>query len=82
MKKVKKDHYTLEGDLTMHGVTKPVTLDLTFRGTTVNPMNKKTTAGFQVTGTLKRSDFNIGEKFPEAMISDEVRIKADAEFIQ
>jgi polyisoprenoid-binding protein YceI len=44
-------------------------------------MNKKQTAGFQLTGTIKRSDFGIGVNFPEPMISDEVRIKADGEFI-
>lgn len=74
--------YTLSGDLTMHGVTRPVTMDLLYRGTIENPMSKKPTAGFQLTGTIKRSDFHIGDKFPAAMVSDEVRIKADGEFAQ
>lgn len=39
--KNKKNYYTLKGNLTMHGVTKPVTLTLVYRGSTVNPMNKK-----------------------------------------
>jgi len=43
-------------------------------------MNKANVAGFQLTGTLKRSDFNIGPNFPAPMISDEVQIKADGEF--
>lgn len=77
-----KNKYKLVGDLTMHGVTKPVTLDLLYTGTVENPMSKKATSGFQVTGTLKRSDFGIGGGFPAAVISDEVRIKADGEFIQ
>ena len=75
-----KNQYKLTGDLSLHGVTKPVTMDLLYRGTVENPMSKKPTSGFQVTGTLKRSDFGIGEKFPAPMISDEVRIKADGEF--
>ncbi|MGJ5642567.1 YceI family protein [Formosa sp. S-31] len=82
MTKIKGDFYKLTGNLTMHGVTKPVTLELKFRGTTVNPMNQKETSGFQVTGTLKRSDFGIGPKFTEAIISDVVRLKADAEFVK
>jgi polyisoprenoid-binding protein YceI len=45
-------------------------------------MSKKATAGFQLTGVIKRSDFNFGSGFPSPMISDEVRIKADGEFIQ
>lgn len=77
-----KNKYTLSGELTIHGVTKPVTMDLLYRGTIENPMSKKSTAGFQLTGTIKRSDFNIGTKFPSAMVSDEVRIKADGEFAQ
>ena len=72
--------YILKGNLTMHGVTKPVTMDLIYRGTITNPMSKKQDAGFKLTGTLKRSDFNLGAKYPSAMVSDEVQIKADGEF--
>ena len=75
-----KDQYKLKGDLTIHGVTKPVTMDLAYKGTVENPMSKKPTAAFQISGTIKRTDFGIGEKFPSGMISDEVRIKADGEF--
>lgn len=82
LEKVDNDKYKLTGNLTMHGVTKPVTMALQYNGTVENAMNKKQTAGFQLTGTLKRSDFGIGVNFSEPMISDEVRIKADGEFIQ
>lgn len=82
VKKQGKNRYKLKGNLTLNGVTKPVTMDLVYRGTVENPMSKKQTAGFQVTGTIKRSDFNLGSGFPAPMISDEVRIKADGEFFQ
>jgi polyisoprenoid-binding protein YceI len=82
IKNAGKNKFKLSGNLTMHGITKPVTMDLVYRGTVENPMSKKKTAGFQLTGTVKRSDFEVGGKFPAAMISDEVRIKADGEFIQ
>ena len=82
LKKAGDDTYKLAGNLTMHGVTKPVTLDLQYRGTVENAMNKKATAGFKVTGTINRSDFNLGSNFPAPMISNEVRIKADGEFVQ
>jgi polyisoprenoid-binding protein YceI len=82
LKNAGKNKYKLTGDLTLHGVTKQVTMDLEYRGTIENPMNKKPTAGFQVTGVIKRSDFNLGNSFPPPMISDEVRIKADGEFVQ
>ncbi|HEV7330942.1 MAG TPA: YceI family protein [Flavisolibacter sp.] len=82
LKKAGKDQYKLTGNLTMHGVTKPVTMDLVYKGTVENAMNKKQTAGFQLTGTIKRSDFGVGAGFPAAVVSDDVRIKADGEFIQ
>ncbi|MEO6357835.1 MAG: YceI family protein [Ferruginibacter sp.] len=75
-----QNKYKLTGNLTMHGVTKSVTMDLWYRGTTENPMNKQKDAGFKLTGTIKRSDFNIGSKMPSAVVSEEVEIKADGEF--
>ena len=77
-----ENQYKITGDLTMHGITQSVTMDLVYKGSVENPMNKKQTAGFQVTGVIKRSDFNVGNGFPPPMISDEVRIKADGEFAQ
>ena len=82
IKKAGNNKYKLSGNLTLHGVTKPVTMDLVYTGTVENPMSKKQTAGFQVSGVIKRSDFNLGSSFPAAVISDEVRIKADGEFVQ
>src|SRR6201985_3264008 len=73
-------HYKLNGNLTIGGVTKPATFDLWYRGTITNPMSKAPDAGFQVTGTIKRSDFNIGSKFPSAMLGDDITIKDDGEF--
>ncbi len=72
--------YKLSGDLTMQGITKPVQLNVIMKGPLENPYTKKTTVGFKVSGTLKRSDFNIGSSFTSAMVSDEVRIDASAEF--
>lgn len=72
--------YLLTGDLDLHGIKKQVTMHLTYNGTIENAKSKKKTSGFQLTGVIKRSDFNVGPGFAEAMISDEVRIKADGEF--
>ena len=75
-----QNKYKLTGNLSMHGVTKSVTMALWYRGTTENLMSKKPDAGFKLTGTLQRSDFNIGSKMSTAVVSDEVEIKADGEF--
>lgn len=81
IKKAGKNKYKLTGDLTLHGVTKPVTVEMVHRGTTANPnANGAPVAGIQITGTIKRSDFGVGANFPAPMISDEVVIKADGEF--
>lgn len=80
--KVGEDRFTVTGDLTIHGVTKSVNMDLWYRGKIVDEENNKETVGFQLTGVINRLDFNVGPDFPELMISNEVRIKADGEFIK
>lgn len=78
IEEIADNKYKVTGDLTFHGVTNPVVLDVWYRGTIET--EKDTTAGFQITGTINRSDFNLGTGFPEAVLSDEVKIKVDAEF--
>ncbi|MEW6469984.1 MAG: YceI family protein, partial [Bacteroidota bacterium] len=69
----------ITGDLTMRGITKTVELDAA--GIVIeHPMTKKPVAGFKVLGKIKRSDFGIGSGFAEAMLSDEVVVRASAEF--
>lgn len=80
-KTAEKNHYKLKGELTIKGITKPVTMDMWYRGTIENDKGQKI-AGFQVTGTINRFEFNVGKDFPEALISKEVFIKADGEFIK
>ena len=83
IKKIGKNKYKLSGNLNLHGVTKPITVTLLHRGTTANPNAKGApVAGIQITGTIKRSDFGLGNGFPAPMISDDVIIKADGEFGQ
>jgi polyisoprenoid-binding protein YceI len=81
-KKLSGKNYQLTGDLTLHGVTKSVVLNVVFNGTVVNPMSKKTVGGFKVTGTIKRTDFGIATGFPATMLSDEVALNANAEFVK
>jgi len=80
LKKISDKKFALKGNLTLHGVTKVVTLNVTYFGTVVNPMNNKSTSGFHIAASVKRSDFGIGPKFPEAVVSDIIKIVADAEF--
>lgn len=57
-KQVAKSKYKLTGDLTMHGVTKEVSLDVVYKGTVVDPY-KNTKAGFKVSGTLDRTKYGL-----------------------
>ena len=82
IKKVDAKTYKVAGDLTMHGVTKPVELDAILTGTTVHPYNKKTIAAFKVGGVIKRSDFTVGTATPVAVVGDEVTLLAKAEFVK
>lgn len=81
-KKVADKKFAVTGDLTLHGVTKQVVLDATYRGTVEHPMNKKQIAGFKVTGTIKRTDFGIAPSTPAAMLGDEVAFTGNAEFVK
>lgn len=81
IKKIGENKYELSGNLNLHGETKPVTVEMVYRGTTANPNAKGApVAGIQISGNIKRSDFGIGDDFPAPMISDVVLIKADGEF--
>ncbi|MGY2046831.1 YceI family protein [Methylobacterium sp. JK268] len=67
-----KDAAKVTGDLTLHGVTKPVTLDVSLVGAGVNPITKKITVGFEATGTLKRSEFGVKTYLP--LIGDDLHL--------
>lgn len=79
--KVEGNKYKVAGNLTMHGVTKPVTLDLVLNGVGKNMRTQKPIAGFKVTGTINRNDFGVGS-MPAAIVSENVDIRAVGEFGQ
>ena len=70
----------LKGELTLLGVTKPVTLDLTVNKVGPHPFNKKQVAGFTAIGTIKRSDF--GMKYGAPMIGDDIALRLELEGIR
>ena len=67
------------GDLTLHGVTKPVVLKATFKRAAVFPMNKKYMIGFDATGHLKRSDFGVS-KYVQFGLADDIDLIISAPF--
>jgi len=70
----------LTGNLTLLGVTRPVTLDFVYHGHGKNPLNGKPTTGFSAVGRIKRSDFGMNFGIP--MVGDEVALEIEVEFEQ
>lgn len=69
----------ITGDLTLHGVTRPITLDARFVGAGQGMMPPKAlNIGFEATARLKRSDFGLGYGVP--IVSDEVELRINAAF--
>ncbi|MBX3301097.1 MAG: polyisoprenoid-binding protein [Nitrospira sp.] len=87
MKQYRKqgDTYTVIGDLTLRGVTKEITLNVTFNGVTKDPWGN-TRAGFSADGTLNRKDFGmVWNKVLDSgglVVGDEVQIRLDIECIK
>lgn len=70
----------ITGNLTVHGVTRPVVLDATFNAGGVHPMTQKYEVGFSAKGMIKRSEFGVGRFVPN--VGDEVTLTISAEFIR
>jgi len=70
------------GNLTIKGITKQVTLDVTMNGPTAHPEpgNKNLQLGIKGLGVIKRSDFGIGGYITAAFVSDEVQIRVTGGF--
>lgn len=72
------DRANITGDLTFHGVTRPVVLDARFNGAGTNPLSKAYTIGFNATTVINRSDFGVKTYVP--LIGDEVTLRISAAF--
>jgi polyisoprenoid-binding protein YceI len=68
---------TIAGNLTLHGVTKPVTLEADGPAGPVPGMDHKSHSGYSASATISRSAFGIGSKYPAAAIGDEVKLNIE-----
>ncbi len=69
----------IDGNLTLHGVTKPVSLDVEGPSGPVPGMDHKPHAGFSATTTISRSDFGLAPKMPAAMLGDDVKLQIEVD---
>ncbi len=68
----------LTGDLSVRGVTLPVTLDVSINSASMNPLNRKEMIGFSATGSINRSDYGLTAYAP--LIGDELSLAVQIEF--
>ena len=69
----------LIGNLTLNGVTKPVTLTLDGPAAPQKGPKGVTVSGFSATGTIHRPDFNFGSKYSSPMLGEDVQFTIDIE---
>jgi len=89
VEKLAADQLRVTGDLNLHGVTKPVILDVMVVKVGTNPRSNLPTIGFDAKTSLKRSDFGLGKYVPQVgdeiqmhIISQAVEAKAYAEYLK
>jgi polyisoprenoid-binding protein YceI len=78
------DAFTLDGDLTIHGTTRPVSFDLEFNGASANPLaDGNPTAGFSAETEISRKDFglewNVALETGGVLVGDKVKIVLEIE---
>ena len=81
----KGDGYTVDGDLTIHGQTRPVTLDYEHNGVATDPYGN-TKVGGTLTGSINRSDWGLKWNVPlgdgKLLVSDKIKLEIDGELAQ
>jgi len=83
--KESSDEFKITGELTVHGVTKPVTLDVEFGGIQKDPWGN-IKSGFSVTGKINRKDFgltwNAALETGGVMLGEEVKLALELQFVK
>ncbi|QNF34395.1 YceI family protein [Adhaeribacter swui] len=79
------DDYKLHGDLTIRGITKPITVNVEFGGIVVDPYGQ-TKAGFTVSGKISRKEFgltwNAVTEAGSVVVSDEIKLQAEIQLVK
>ena len=73
--------FNFQGDLTMHGVTAPVVLNIKFNGGGRNFLTRKYTLGFAATANFQRSAFGV-DRFTNFGVGDDITLRINVEFQQ
>jgi polyisoprenoid-binding protein YceI len=85
VEKIDNEEFSLKGNLTMKGITKPIQLKVEYNGTTKDPWGGER-AGFQVTGSVKRSDwgvtFNSVLETGGVALGEDVKLNGEIELVK
>jgi len=73
---------TVTGNFTLHGVTKPVVLDVEELSAPVTDNRSRVHRGFSATATINRTDFGIGSGVPTAMLGNEVKLTIEVDSVK
>ena len=74
---------TVSGNFTLHGITKPIVLDVDGPSTPVdNAMDHKPHSGFAATTTISRTAYGIGTAFPTLVVGDDVKLTIELEVVK
>ena len=74
---------TVSGNFTLHGITKPVVLDVEGPSSPAESMmDHKTHSGFSATTTISRTAYGIGATFPSALVGDDVKLTIELEIVK
>ena len=80
-----REKFTIIGDLTIHGLTREVSLDVTFNGTGTNPIGQ-TVAGFSAETKLNRKDFglnwNVALEAGGFLVGDQLKVELELEAVR
>ncbi len=83
LEKTGESEYNLMGNLTIHGITKEVTLHAVHGGTAKDPFGN-TKAGFEISGTINRKEFGLNwsgvTEAGNIMVSDDVKLQLNVQF--
>ncbi|WP_326723872.1 YceI family protein [Streptomyces sp. NBC_00243] len=74
------EEWSMEGDLTIGDVTRPVTFAVEFGGVVDSPVDSRRHAGFEATGEIRRSDFGLD--FGTGFLGDVVKVQLDMQFVE
>ena len=75
-----EDSYTVTGDLTVKGITKPVTLQATINAAMMHPLQEVPVVGVSATGTVLRSDYGLEQYAPD--VTDELTLTIEVEMLK